>query len=203
MLPKIKKVGSADHLAVTEGELGELRALVAPGQSSGFSVEGLLDASGSYLERSTISVVFRAKRRSGESVSEFALRFERERVPGSRSFENEIKVAKTMKRLSAWVSLLRGRSYTSLGLLAKDIRDALESARTTPLGTEQGWLYQGFIYEADGPYSEDESRLLVLEHFDRERLLFERLRRKHSTDDPPAERVRTRIPSSPHRSVEA
>lgn len=40
------------------------------------------------------------------------------------------------------------------------------------------WLYKGFVYEIQGHYSEGEIRLLILEDFDKERRLFEKLRAK-------------------------
>ena len=195
MLPKIKKVGPADQLAVSEQELDQLRGVVAPEQSSDFSVEGLVAAAGSYLERTLGNPFVRLRKGESESVSEYFARLEKDRAAREASRPESTMVSEILQRLLVWVSPLRGRSHDSLGLLAKDIRDALEAARTTPLLTKRGWLYQGFIYEAEGPYSEGECRLLVLEHFDRERMLFERLRRKHSTDQP-AERVRTRIPEA-------
>lgn len=45
------------------------------------------------------------------------------------------------------------------------------------------WLFKGQIYYVDGPYSETQQSLLVLECFDKERERFERLRQKFTTND--------------------
>jgi hypothetical protein len=55
------------------------------------------------------------------------------------------------------------------------------------------WLYKGFAYEIQGHYSEDEIRLLILEDFDKERRMFEKLRAKFddvTSDDLNYERPR-------------
>lgn len=41
------------------------------------------------------------------------------------------------------------------------------------------FLFHDYVYEVSGPYTEDEFRLLVLDEFDRERRMFERLHSIH------------------------
>ena len=41
------------------------------------------------------------------------------------------------------------------------------------------WEFKGIRYQANGPYTDDEFRLLIIEEFDKERKLFERLKQKH------------------------
>jgi len=45
-------------------------------------------------------------------------------------------------------------------------------------GSSSEWLYKGFVYGVQGHHSEDEIRLLILEDFDKERRVFEKLRTK-------------------------
>ncbi len=57
------------------------------------------------------------------------------------------------------------------------------------------WAFKGYEYEVKGPYTEDEIKLLILEDFDRERRLFEKLKSKFdSADESEPLYVRSRIP---------
>lgn len=59
------------------------------------------------------------------------------------------------------------------------------------------WIFQGYIYEVKGHYSDEQIRLLILEDFDRERRYFEKLKAKFD-ETQPAESVyeRPRIPEN-------
>lgn len=59
------------------------------------------------------------------------------------------------------------------------------------------WVYKGFIYEVQGHYSEDEIRLLILEDFDKERRMFEKLRAKF--DDASSEDINYERPRIPEK----
>ena len=59
------------------------------------------------------------------------------------------------------------------------------------------WLFKEYIYEVWGPYTEEEFRLLILDHFDKERRKFERLRQRFSSEEAKeAARARPRIPEA-------
>jgi hypothetical protein len=56
-------------------------------------------------------------------------------------------------------------------------------------------MYQEYLYEVGGPYSENEFKLLIMEHFDKERKYFERLQQKFSSERfGEITRERSRIP---------
>lgn len=59
------------------------------------------------------------------------------------------------------------------------------------------WFYKGFIYEVQGHYTEDEIKLLILEDFDKERKMFEKLRAKF--DDASSEDLKYERPRIPEK----
>lgn len=59
------------------------------------------------------------------------------------------------------------------------------------------WLYKEFLYEVSPAFEENEIKLLVLEEFDKERKLFERLKKKfEAVSDEQKTYIRERIPES-------
>jgi hypothetical protein len=58
------------------------------------------------------------------------------------------------------------------------------------------WIYRGFLYFASGLLSDEESRLLILEDFDKERSKFESLKRKFDSAESQDAVTRPRIPES-------
>jgi hypothetical protein len=59
------------------------------------------------------------------------------------------------------------------------------------------WVFNGYVYEVNGFYSDDEIKLLILENFDRERRYFEKLNAKfNQTANTNTTYERPRIPES-------
>ena len=59
------------------------------------------------------------------------------------------------------------------------------------------WEFKGFIYEVTGFYNDEESKLLILEEFDKERQFFEKLQLKFGTNSQSeASSSRPRIPEN-------
>lgn len=59
------------------------------------------------------------------------------------------------------------------------------------------WVFKGFLYEVNGHYTDEETRLLILEDFDKERRHFEKLRTEFDrTESAEAAFERPRIPES-------
>jgi hypothetical protein len=59
------------------------------------------------------------------------------------------------------------------------------------------WVFKGFLYEVNGHYTDEETRLLILEDFDKERRHFEKLRTKFNrTESADSAFERPRIPES-------
>jgi len=94
------------------------------------------------------------------------------RPPGylGRSLENILKI---------W-----GNQFDSPGQLFLTLQEAIrlsnnESVKLIDLGLEHDWIFKGFHYSTEGPYSDEQFRLLILEEFDRERRYFEKLKQKH------------------------
>lgn len=72
-----------------------------------------------------------------------------------------------------------------------------EPVRLTFLGIDNEWIFRGFHFRAEGLYSDDQFRLLILEEFDKERRHFESLKQKFdSAEAREASRSRPRIPES-------
>jgi len=86
--------------------------------------------------------------------------------------------------------------------LVTRLNDARRCAEDEPVRLDyipgyDRWLFKGQVYAVDGPFSETQQSLLVLECFDKERERFERLRQKFKTNDgPDSLRLRPRIPES-------
>jgi hypothetical protein len=68
--------------------------------------------------------------------------------------------------------------------------------QTQPIHWGRFWYYKDYIYDVTGgPYSsEEEIKLLILEAYDEERRLFERLKIKFSETEPSSENNSRRIP---------
>jgi len=63
--------------------------------------------------------------------------------------------------------------------------------------TSYEWVFNGFVYEVNGFYSDDQIRLLILEDFDKERAYFEKLNAKfNQTANPNTTYERPRIPEN-------
>jgi len=59
------------------------------------------------------------------------------------------------------------------------------------------WVFNGFVYEINGHYSDEEARLLILEDFDKERRKFEKLKAKFDNASPGETKYeRRRIPEN-------
>jgi len=64
------------------------------------------------------------------------------------------------------------------------------------LSTMEDWIYKGLHYATSGPYTDEELSLLILEEFDKERRLFEKLRQKHISGLDEFNYKRQRIPET-------
>jgi hypothetical protein len=89
---------------------------------------------------------------------------------------------------------LSRKDINSLNKIYEKYIELLSESEKQPVKFSQ-WVYKGFSYEVHGNYSKDEIRLLILEDFDKERRMFEKLRAKF--DDNSSENLtyeRSRIP---------
>jgi hypothetical protein len=64
------------------------------------------------------------------------------------------------------------------------------------LSTNEDWVYKGIHYATSGPYTNEELSLLILEEFDKERQLFEKLKQKHISGLEDVNFKRQRIPEN-------
>jgi hypothetical protein len=63
-------------------------------------------------------------------------------------------------------------------------------------GYKDKWYFKGIFYEVDKTYNEEEAMLLVLESFDAERRLFERLKQKFNSHEESVSSGDRRIPEN-------
>lgn len=85
-----------------------------------------------------------------------------------------------------WLSHIEADCPTTIHAVAAVIDRVHSASEALPvkvrLWTEDRtdhWLFKGHLYAVKGVYSDHEMQLLILEHFDKERRQFERLRHKH------------------------
>jgi len=72
-----------------------------------------------------------------------------------------------------------------------------QPVRLSNRGKNDDWIYKEFHYITNGPYDDEQFSLLILEEFDKERRLFEDLKRRHlSTDDQDQKHDRPRVPEN-------
>jgi hypothetical protein len=104
---------------------------------------------------------------------------------------NQIK----KKELGIFDEICKKKNANDPDLMINAIKDAYDLSKLEPIicyERESGdllkppysvWLFQDFIYNVTGYIQEEEGKLLVLEEFDRERKLFEKLKIKFSAEE--------------------
>lgn len=76
-----------------------------------------------------------------------------------------------------------GSRFDSPEVVYDEIQQAIrlsedEPVKLTFLSLTNEWIFKGFHYSTEGPYSDEQFKLLILEEFDKERKNFERLKHK-------------------------
>ena len=100
------------------------------------------------------------------------------------------------------VTFIRRNIQTSPDELCKLFQDVVARSEKEPLklkifGWDNDWIYKGIQYATDGPYTDDQFKLLIYEEFDKERRMFERHKKKfESPESVEASRSRPRFPES-------
>lgn len=89
--------------------------------------------------------------------------------------------------------------YDDVELLNTKIRQAETKSESVPvkltfLGLEHQWAFKENYYLVGNEFTEEQSGLLVIEEYDKERQFFERLKRKHEKGANAAGQTRSRIP---------
>jgi len=79
-----------------------------------------------------------------------------------------------------------GDQFDSSEALLDEIQKTVHRSEDEPvklilLGSENDWIFKGFHYSTEGPYSDNQFGLLILEEFDKERRYFERLKQKYDS----------------------
>jgi len=72
--------------------------------------------------------------------------------------------------------------------LLADLQQVIQLSESEPvklsiLGSDGDWIFKGYHYSTEGPYSDDQFRLLILEEFDKERKRFEKLKRTYESTE--------------------
>jgi len=108
----------------------------------------------------------------------------------------EINKARAIEKARA-TNRSRDHEKTIAEQRVKDEKRARE-AEIEPVNIDENlWEFKGFVYEVSGFHNDEEAKLLILEEFDKERQLFERLRLKFDrTPHSEPSASRPRIPES-------
>jgi hypothetical protein len=87
------------------------------------------------------------------------------------------------------------RQPESIEAIVTLMQDCIRDSEDDPVKLSSlMWLFKGFCYSVNGPYTDEEFRLLILEDFDKERRHFERLKQKHDSTERESIQSRIRIP---------
>ena len=92
-------------------------------------------------------------------------------------------------------------NYSSPQTVLEDVLHTKRLSEEKPvpmicLSTREDWIYKGIHYSTSGPYSDEELSLLILDEFDKERQLFEKLKQKHINGLEELDFKRQRIPEA-------
>jgi|GEM_PF-3216233 len=95
-----------------------------------------------------------------------------------------------------WKGLLKKvGSVPSARVLATHMHSIILETNLEPMQCScNEWWYKGFRYIVNGPFSNEQTKLLVIEEFDKERRYFERLKHKHLLNSPDGRVARVRLP---------
>lgn len=113
-----------------------------------------------------------------------------------------IDIDASINKAKAAVIKLWGDEYDDLETIKRVVEEAVDQSNFEPvrlsfLGTTNEWIYKSNHYITEGPYTDEQFKLLIQEEFDRERQKFERLKKKFDTKDgEDAIRSRPAIPES-------
>jgi hypothetical protein len=78
-----------------------------------------------------------------------------------------------------------------------EVARAIKKAEKAPIKLWDYWIFKGLIYQVGKQYSDDEAKLLILEEIDKERMYFEKLKKKFETNTSTANRSTDRISARP------
>jgi len=97
--------------------------------------------------------------------------------------------------LAMWIDHIKSRRADSIEAIVALMHDYIRISEDNPIKINRStWLFKGFCYSVGGPYTDEQFRLLIIEEFDKERRLFERLKQKHDSTERGSTRERIRIP---------
>ena len=101
----------------------------------------------------------------------------------------------TIRKDNLWIEIIDPQT-TSAEAIMESIQELINHSQITPLKLRSGlWIFKDYYYLVQGPYTDDQVELLILEYFDRERMRFERLKQKFdSSSQTDTTQPRHRIP---------
>ena len=109
--------------------------------------------------------------------------------------------SRTWFTIRSWIEQIKMTKPKSVEDIALLMQKYIDMSEDGPIHLSYGtWIFKGFYYSVDGPYSDEQFRLLIIEEFDKERRLFERLKQKH--DSSRQESTQSRIRISEHVRIE-
>jgi len=118
----------------------------------------------------------------------------------SDEFLNQYKAdwKEIIQRIWEWSYCIKPHLPAPIKTVYEIYSGCISKAEKEPLKLSNNtYAFKGFVYEVNGFYTDDEFRLLILEDFDTDRRLFERLKAKFDADNNKEKTLsRPRIPES-------
>ncbi len=105
------------------------------------------------------------------------------------------------KKLAIWRNYVPRNASADIRTIQDRLNNMIRRALVEPVNTSGNhWIYKDNYYTVKGKYSHEQFQLLILEEFDKERRLFEKLKQKFSLDNSESTTNRPRIPE--HTRIE-
>ena len=96
--------------------------------------------------------------------------------------------------LSVWVHQVEIRQPDTIEQIVRLMQDCIYEAENTPVRLSQStWLFKSFRYKVNGPYTDEEFRLLILEDFNKERRYLDQLKMEHTSSKQETRPARPRL----------
>jgi hypothetical protein len=96
--------------------------------------------------------------------------------------------------IDPWTEKIDPQLTSAEGIL-ESIQKSIYLSQTTPIKLNPRiWIFKDYFYIVEGPYIDEQFKLLIFESFDRERIRFERLKQKFDSSSQVEKQPRHRIP---------